>query len=128
MRKNTVTLILCMMFILPGCINSDNETANIFHGDIISDARPISDFTLLTSDNTSYDFKENTKGKVTVIAFLFTNCYDICPVLTCNRCVVFWQAQCLSGHCQRIWQVLSDKNRGWLLSKPALFGPIEPLP
>ena len=84
MRKNTVTLILCMMFILPGCINSDNETTNIFHGDIISDARLISDFTLLTSDNTSYDFKENTEGKVTVIAFLFTNCYDICPVVTYN--------------------------------------------
>lgn len=84
MRKNTVTLILCMMFILPGCINSDNETENIFHGDIISDARSISDFTLLTSDNTSYDFKENTDGKVTVIAFLFTNCYDICPVVTYN--------------------------------------------
>ena len=73
-----------MMFILPGCINSDNETENIFHGDIISDARSISDFTLLTSDNTSYDFKENTEGKVTVIAFLFTNCYDICPVVTYN--------------------------------------------
>ena len=84
MRKNTVTLILCMMFILPGCINSDNKTENIFHGDIISDARSISDFTLLTSDNTSYDFKENTEGKVTVIAFLFTNCYDICPVVTYN--------------------------------------------
>jgi len=84
MLKNTATLILCMMFILPGCINSDNETENIFHGDIISDARPISDFTLLTSDNTSYHFKENTEGKVTVIAFLFTNCYDICPVVTHN--------------------------------------------
>ena len=69
MKKTIITLAMCMMFILPGCINSDNETANIFHGDIISDARPISDFTLLTSDNTSYDFKENTKGKVTVIDF-----------------------------------------------------------
>jgi protein SCO1/2 len=72
------------MFILPGCINSDNDTESVFHGDIISDARPISEFTLLTSDNTSYDFKENTEGKVTVIAFLFTNCYDICPVVTYN--------------------------------------------
>ena len=84
MKKTIITLAMCMMFILPGCINSDNETQNIFHGDIISDARPISDFTLLTSDNTSYDFKENTEGKVTVIAFLFTNCYDICPVVTYN--------------------------------------------
>ena len=84
MRKIIITLAMCMMFILPGCINSDNATESIFHGDIISDARPISDFTLLTSDNTSYDFKENTEGKVTVIAFLFTNCYDICPVVTYN--------------------------------------------
>ena len=84
MKKVIITLAMCTMFILPGCINSDNEKENIFHGDIISDARPISDFTLLTSDNTSYDFKENTEGKVTVIAFLFTNCYDICPVVTYN--------------------------------------------
>lgn len=84
MKKMIITLAMCIMFILPGCINSDNDTESIFHGDIISDARPISDFTLLTSDNTSYDFKENTEGKVTVIAFLFTNCYDICPVVTYN--------------------------------------------
>ena len=84
MKKIIITLAMCMMFILPGCINSDNDTESTFHGDIISDARPITDFTLLTSDNTSYDFKENTEGKVTVIAFLFTNCYDICPVVTYN--------------------------------------------
>ena len=84
MKKIIITFAMCMMFILPGCINSDNDTESIFHGDIISDARSISDFTLLTSDNTSYDFKENTEGKVTVIAFLFTNCYDICPVVTYN--------------------------------------------
>ena len=84
MKKTIITLAMCMMFILPGCVNSDNDTESIFHGDLISDARPISDFTLLTSDNTSYDFKENTEGKVTVIAFLFTNCYDICPVVTYN--------------------------------------------
>ena len=84
MKKMIIALAMCIMFILPGCINSDNDTESIFHGDIISDARPISDFTLLTSDNTSYDFKENTEGKVTVIAFLFTNCYDICPVVTYN--------------------------------------------
>ena len=84
MKKIIITLATCMMFILPGCINSDNDTESIFHGDIISDARLISDFTLLTSDSTSYDFKENTEGKVTVIAFLFTNCYDICPVVTYN--------------------------------------------
>ena len=84
MKKTIITLAMCLMFILPGCINSENETESIFHGDIISDAKPISDFTLLTSDNTTYDFKQETNGKITVIAFLFTNCYDICPVVTYN--------------------------------------------
>ena len=72
------------MFILPGCINSDDNTESIFHGDLISSNKEISDFNLLTSDNSSYNFKQNTEGKVTVIAFLFTNCYDICPVVTYN--------------------------------------------
>lgn len=84
MKKTIITLAMCLMFILPGCINSENETESIFHGDIILDAKPISDFTLLTSDNTTYDFKQETDGKITVIAFLFTNCYDICPVVTYN--------------------------------------------
>ena len=84
MKKVIITLAICTMIILPGCINSDNEKENIYHGDIISDARPISDFTLLTSDNMSYDFKQNTEGKVTVIALLVTNCYDICPGVTYN--------------------------------------------
>ena len=72
------------MFILPGCINSDDNTESIFHGDLISSGKEISDFNLLTSENSSYNFKQNTEGKVTVIAFLFTNCYDICPVVTYN--------------------------------------------
>ena len=72
------------MFILPGCINSDDNTESIFHGDLISSCKEISDFNLLTSENSSYNFKQNTEGKVTVIAFLFTNCYDICPVVTYN--------------------------------------------
>ncbi len=84
MKRIIISLTICLMFVLPGCINSENDTESIFHGDIITDARPISDFTLLTSDNMSYDFKQQTEGKVTVIAFLFTNCYDICPVVTYN--------------------------------------------
>ena len=84
MKKRLITLTICLMFILPGCINSDDNTESIFHGDLISSGKEISDFNLLTSENTSYNFKQNTEGKVTVIAFLFTNCYDICPVVTYN--------------------------------------------
>ena len=34
MKKVIITLAMCTMFILPGCINSDNEKENIYHGDI----------------------------------------------------------------------------------------------
>ena len=83
MRKVAV-LIFSIMFIVPGCIDSGNEADSIFHGELITSGKSISEFTLLTSENTTYDFKQNTEGKVTVIAFLFTNCYDICPVVTYN--------------------------------------------
>ena len=72
------------MFMLPGCIDSGNEADSIFHGELITSGKSISEFTLLTSEITTYDFKQNTEGKVTVIAFLFTNFYDICPVVTYN--------------------------------------------
>ena len=83
MKKIFVSL-MCLMFILPGCVNSSDEAESIFHGELITSGNKISEFTLLTSDNVTYDFKQNTDGKVTVIAFLFTNCYDICPVVTYN--------------------------------------------
>ena len=84
MKRTILTLFLSIMFILPGCVNNDGDSKSIYHGEIISSGNSISEFTLLTSDNTSYNFQENTEGKVTVIAFLFTNCYDICPVVTYN--------------------------------------------
>ena len=40
------------------------------------------DFTLITHENQTYIFKESTEGKVVIIASLFTNCYDICPIVT----------------------------------------------
>ena len=84
MNEKLFVLGLCLMFFLPGCVESSEFSEQRFHGEIITNSAQISEFTLLTSDNTTYDFKEETSGKVTVIAFLFTNCYDICPVVTYN--------------------------------------------
>ena len=84
MIKRALTVLMVLMFLLPGCVSSQDNTESIFHGELITSSNQISEFTLLTSDNATYDFKENTDGKVTVIAFLFTNCYDICPVVTYN--------------------------------------------
>ena len=74
---------MVLIIILPGCMTSGSEQENPFHGDFI-DSRDVNDFDLITSDNQSYNFQQETENKVVIIAFLFTNCYDICPIVTYN--------------------------------------------
>lgn len=78
-----ISLMMALIIILPGCMTSDTEQENPFHGDFI-DSRDVNDFDLITSDNQSYNFQQETENKVVIIAFLFTNCYDICPIVTYN--------------------------------------------
>ena len=85
MLEKRLTLLVCLMMFSSGCLGgSSEEYESKFHGDLISPAKLTNDFNLLTSDNETYNFKNQTEGKVTVIAFLFTNCYDICPIVTYN--------------------------------------------
>ena len=78
-----ISLMMALIIILPVCMTSDSEQENPFHGDFI-DSRDVNDFDLITSDNQSYNFQQETENKVVIIAFLFTNCYDICPIVTYN--------------------------------------------
>lgn len=75
--------MLTTIVILPGCMTSEGEEEDNFHGDSL-DSKKVNDFNLITSDNQSYDFGQETENKVVIIAFLFTNCYDICPIVTYN--------------------------------------------
>lgn len=83
MNRSMISLMMALIIILPGCMTSDSEQENPFHGDFI-DSRDVNDFDLITSDNQSYNFQQETENKVVIIAFLFTNCYDICPIVTYN--------------------------------------------
>lgn len=83
MNRSVISLVMALIIILPGCMTSDSEQENPFHGDFI-DSRDVNDFDLITSDNQSYNFQQETENKVVIIAFLFTNCYDICPIVTYN--------------------------------------------
>ena len=83
MSRSIISLVMALIIILPGCMTTDTEQENPFHGDFI-DSRDVNDFDLITSDNQSYNFQQETENKVVIIAFLFTNCYDICPIVTYN--------------------------------------------
>ena len=84
MKKVAIALFLAITILSPGCMNSESIFEGCFHGDLIENGKKANDFTLITNDNETYNFKQETAGKVTIIAFLFTNCYDICPIVTYN--------------------------------------------
>lgn len=44
---------------------------------------PISDFALTDQNSTPFEFK-NATGKVVIIAFVYTTCSDVCPLITAS--------------------------------------------
>lgn len=75
--------VYCAVLILalPGCIGS--EEPDVFYGEDINPPIPVSDFLLVDQDGENFSFSEY-EGKVVVIAFLFTRCPDICPIVSAN--------------------------------------------
>jgi len=77
-----LTLVVATLF-LSGCLGPQVEAEWTPHGDVLSGA-VVSDFTLTSSENTSWTYSEEAANTTLVVAFLFTNCLDICPVVTHN--------------------------------------------
>ena len=77
--KKLLPLLFSLLMIIPGCIN--NQVIDDYYGEDINPGQPYSDFILVDQNNNSYS-SENLEGKVVVIAFLFTNCPDICPIVS----------------------------------------------
>ncbi|MFA5668756.1 MAG: SCO family protein [Balneolaceae bacterium] len=50
---------------------------------IIDDLSDVS-FTMLNQDNVEVTFPDDYKGKYVVMGFLYTNCPDVCPMITQN--------------------------------------------
>ena len=65
-----------------GCTSSIPQSK--FNGESIDPAILVTDFTLFGADGSEWNWKQNSEGKVMVVVFLFTNCLDVCPVVTQN--------------------------------------------
>ncbi|PJA97787.1 MAG: hypothetical protein CO128_10715 [Ignavibacteriales bacterium CG_4_9_14_3_um_filter_30_11] len=42
------------------------------------------DYKLITQDSTQFNFPSDLKGKTVVLSYIYTNCPDICPIITQN--------------------------------------------
>ena len=78
--KRALTLMVVSSLILAGCLRGDED---IFYGEDINPAVPVEDFILVDQNGEYFSFSE-LEGKVVVVAFLFTRCPDICPVVSAN--------------------------------------------
>ena len=69
-----------------GCSGSSNSTASpssssspTLHGAVPSVSQPRPDFTLVDTSGHTYDFGDETRGRVTMLYFGYTHCPDECP-------------------------------------------------
>ena len=69
------------MMVIPGCLS--NTEIDDYYGDDINPPLAFQSFELVDQNNNSFS-SESFAGKVVVIAFLFTNCPDICPIVSAN--------------------------------------------
>ena len=83
MKKIPTSLVLVFILLVAGCTTPAQEEVWNPHGDPLTNVKA-SDFTLLTSENESWTYSEQAANTTLVVAFLFTNCLDVCPVVTHN--------------------------------------------
>ena len=82
MKHQLTAIALACTLLLAGCTSPEGEAWSP-HDEAI-DSVSVEDFTLLTSENTPWTYSEEAANTTLAVAFLFTNCLDICPVVTYN--------------------------------------------
>jgi cytochrome oxidase Cu insertion factor (SCO1/SenC/PrrC family) len=81
--KQILAPLIASVLMLAGCTGIESE-ASKFYGEDITPKVLVEDFTLVNGDGEDWNFNNKTEDKIVIIAFLFTNCIDICPIVTEN--------------------------------------------
>ena len=78
--RQILTIFVTFGFLFSGCMGQEDSK---FYGEKISPSVPVEDFTLIDENGEAFQFSE-LEGQVIVVAFLFTRCPDICPIVSAN--------------------------------------------
>ena len=79
--KRALAVLVAASVILAGCLG--DAESDVFYGEDINPPVPADDF-VLVDENGDYYSLYQLQGKVIVVAFLFTRCPDICPIVSAN--------------------------------------------
>jgi protein SCO1/2 len=83
-----ILMLLAAVTLTAACSREAPAPRPDLFGRQLVDALPRPDFTLTATDSQSFNFRERTSGKLTLLFFGFTNCPDICPVHAANIAAV----------------------------------------
>ena len=135
MSRSVAWILACTLLITPGCLS--NGEIDEFYGEDINPPIAVNEFVLI-DDKGEYVTMSQFEGQVVVVAFLFTRCPDICPVVSANLAFIAQELGELHGTSVQIITVTVDPwtdNSSVLgnyadvrgLSWPHLTGSVEDL-
>ena len=135
MSRAIAWILAFTLLITPGCLS--NGEIDEFYGEDINPPIAVNEFVLI-DDKGEYVTMSQFEGQVVVVAFLFTRCPDICPVVSANLAFIAQELGELHGTSVQIITVTVDPwtdNSSVLgnyadvrgLSWPHLTGSVEDL-
>lgn len=83
MLRRVTAVLMCLLLVLAGCTSPGEAENWTPHGEPLEGVKVL-DFTLTSSEGTNWTYSEEAANTTLAIAFLFTNCLDICPIVTHN--------------------------------------------
>ena len=105
MNRKFAWIVAFSLLISPGCL-SDGEIDE-FYGEDINPPIPVKEFVLIDERGGNVTMSQ-FEGKVVVVAFLFTRCPDICPVVSANLAFIAQELGELHGTSVQIITVTVD--------------------
>ena len=135
MSRSIAWVLAFTLLTTPGCLS--NGEIDEFYGEDINPPIAVNEFVLI-DDKGEYVSMSQFEGQVVVVAFLFTRCTDICPVVSANLAFIAQELGELHGTSVQIITVTVDPwtdNSSVLgnyadvrgLSWPHLTGSVEDL-
>ena len=79
MLRKIFSAIVVLVLFIPGCTSPVEESVMFNGGDLIP--KEVVPFTLTNYDYTQFNMSDY-EGKVIIVSFIFTECEDICPIIT----------------------------------------------
>ena len=83
MLRRVTAVLMCLLLVLAGCTSPGEAENWTPHGEPLEGVKVL-EFTLTSSEGTNWTYSEEAANTTLAIAFLFTNCLDICPIVTHN--------------------------------------------